>query len=109
MPDPARSREPEADDETNGPLRTPVSWETLRSSPGGRSAASGTPSPARGFHSRSDAEPCVLASDLIVLAILCLGVSACDDKKAQNNAPTKPDSTKTEPQTDQSAPSPQKR
>jgi hypothetical protein len=46
---------------------------------------------------------------LVVLALLCLGVSACDDKQAQNNAPTKADSTKMEPQTDQSAPSPQKR
>jgi hypothetical protein len=46
---------------------------------------------------------------VVVLALLCLGVSACDDKQAQNNAPTKPDSTNMEPQTDQSAPSPQKR
>jgi hypothetical protein len=46
---------------------------------------------------------------VVVLALLCLGVSACDDKQAQNNAPTKPDSTKMEPQTDQSASSPQKR
>jgi hypothetical protein len=44
-----------------------------------------------------------------VLALLCVGLAACDDKQAQNNAPTKPDSTKMEPQTDQSAPSPQKR
>lgn len=50
-----------------------------------------------------------ITRSVVVAALLCLGVSACDDKQAQNNAPTKPDSTKMEPQTDQSAPSPQKR
>lgn len=46
----------------------------------------------------------------IALALLLLtGLTACDDKQAQNSTPTKPDSTKMEPQTDQSAPTPQKR
>ena len=43
-----------------------------------------------------------------VVGLLLVGLAACDDKQAQNNTPTKPDSTKMEPQTDQSAPSPQK-
>ncbi|MGU3464415.1 hypothetical protein ACLBXO_06135 [Methylobacterium sp. C33D] len=44
-----------------------------------------------------------------LVGLLLLGLAACDDKQAQNNAPTKPDSTKMEPQTDQSAPNTQKR
>jgi len=43
------------------------------------------------------------------LGLLIFGLAACDDKQAQNNAPTKPDPQKLEPQTDQSAPSDQKR
>jgi hypothetical protein len=120
MPDPARSREPEAADEMNGPLQAPVSWEMLRSSQGGRSATGSTPGhPLRirplSEVRRSGVEPdhrggvMPIKRSLVVLALLCLGVSACDDKQAQNNAPTKADSTKMEPQTDQSAPSPQKR
>jgi hypothetical protein len=46
---------------------------------------------------------------IAVLGLLLLGLAACDDKQAQNNTPTKADSTKMEPQTDQSAPSSQKR
>ncbi len=42
------------------------------------------------------------------LGLLICGLAACDDKQAQNNAPTTPDSQKLEPQTDQSAPSNQK-
>ncbi|WP_267421695.1 hypothetical protein [Methylobacterium sp. GC_Met_2] len=42
------------------------------------------------------------------LGLLICGLAACDDKPAQNNAPTKPDSKKLEPQTDQSAPNTQK-
>lgn len=41
---------------------------------------------------------------LALIALLALGVASCDDKKAENNTPTKADSTKMEPQTDQSAP-----
>lgn len=46
---------------------------------------------------------------IALAALLLLGLAACDDKQAQNNTPTKPDSTKMEPQTDQSAPNTQKR
>jgi hypothetical protein len=46
---------------------------------------------------------------IAMLGLLCVGLAACDDKQAQNNTPTKPDSTKMEPQTDQSAPDTQKR
>ncbi|MCJ2085296.1 hypothetical protein MKK88_04705 [Methylobacterium sp. E-005] len=45
---------------------------------------------------------------IIGLGLLVVGLAACDDKQAQNNTPTKPDTQKMEPQTDQSAPSPQK-
>lgn len=45
---------------------------------------------------------------IVCLGLLGLGLAACDDKQAQNNTPTKPDTQKLEPQTDQSAPSPQK-
>ena len=45
----------------------------------------------------------------VVLAVLGVGLAACDDKQAQNNTATKPDSTKMEPQTDQSATHTQKR
>ncbi|MEL6060008.1 MULTISPECIES: hypothetical protein [unclassified Methylobacterium] len=48
-------------------------------------------------------------SRIVCLGLLVLGLAACDDKQAQNNTPTKPDTQKLEPQTDQSAPSPQKR
>ncbi|MET0368313.1 MAG: hypothetical protein ABW058_09110 [Methylobacterium sp.] len=41
---------------------------------------------------------------LALVALLACGLVACDDKKAQNNTPTKADTTKMEPQTDQSAP-----
>ena len=46
---------------------------------------------------------------IALLGLLLLGLASCDDKQAQNNAPTKPDSSKMEPQTDQSAPPAQKR
>jgi hypothetical protein len=46
---------------------------------------------------------------VVCLGLLVCGLAACDDKQAQNNAPTKPDSQKLEPQTDQSAPNNQKR
>ena len=42
------------------------------------------------------------------LGLLVLGLAACDDKQAQNNTPTKADTQKLEPQTDQSAPGNQK-
>ncbi len=42
------------------------------------------------------------------LGLLMLGLAACDNKQAQNTTPTKPDSSKMEPQTEQSAPSGQK-
>lgn len=42
------------------------------------------------------------------LGLLVLGLAACDDKQAQNNTPTKTDTQKLEPQTDQSAPTTQK-
>ena len=45
---------------------------------------------------------------IVVLGLMLVGLAACDDKQAQNNTPTKPDSTKMEPQTDQAAPTPQK-
>lgn len=45
---------------------------------------------------------------LALVALLACGVGGCDDKKAQNNTPTKADTTKMEPQTDQSAPPSQK-
>ncbi|SDA14414.1 hypothetical protein SAMN02799622_01115 [Methylobacterium sp. UNC378MF] len=48
-------------------------------------------------------------SRLVLAALLLLGIASCDDEQAQNNAPTKPDSTKMEPQTEQSAPDAQKR
>lgn len=41
---------------------------------------------------------------LALIALLAVGVAGCDDKKAENNTPTKADSSKMEPQTDQSAP-----
>lgn len=41
------------------------------------------------------------------LTLLALGLTACEDKQAQNNTPTKPTTTQTEPQTDQSAPASQ--
>ncbi|MDP4021473.1 hypothetical protein Q8W71_02465 [Methylobacterium sp. NEAU 140] len=41
---------------------------------------------------------------LALLGLLTLGLAACDDKKAENNTPTKPSATQTEPQTDQAAP-----
>ncbi|WCS25504.1 hypothetical protein LOK46_01285 [Methylobacterium sp. NMS14P] len=50
-----------------------------------------------------------VGSRIALAGLLLLGLAACDDKQAQNNAPTKPDSTKMEPQTDQSAPNTQKR
>ena len=43
-----------------------------------------------------------------LLVLLALGLAGCDDKQAQNNTPTKSDSSKMEPQTDQSAPASQK-
>jgi hypothetical protein len=43
-----------------------------------------------------------------ILGLLLLELGACDNKQAQNNTPTKPDSSKMEPQTNQSAPSGQK-
>ncbi|MGH1575189.1 hypothetical protein ACRAWG_36755 [Methylobacterium sp. P31] len=46
---------------------------------------------------------------IAIVGLLLLGLAACDNKQAQNNAPTKPDASKTEPQTDQSAPGVQKR
>jgi hypothetical protein len=46
---------------------------------------------------------------IAIVGLLLVGLAACDDKQAQNNAPTKPDATKMEPQTDQSAPSDQKK
>ncbi len=46
---------------------------------------------------------------IALLGLLLVGLAACDDKQAQNNAPTKPDSTKMEPQTDQAAPVDRKR
>jgi hypothetical protein len=46
---------------------------------------------------------------IVVLAVLGVGLAACDDKQAQNNTATKPDSAKMEPQTDQSGPTTQKR
>jgi type IV pilus biogenesis protein CpaD/CtpE len=49
-----------------------------------------------------------LKRSIVLLGAMVLGLAACDDKKAQNNTPTKPDSTKMEPQTDLSAPAPQK-
>ena len=45
---------------------------------------------------------------LALIALLAVGVAGCDDKKAENNTPTKADSSKLEPQTDQSAPASQK-
>ena len=45
---------------------------------------------------------------LVLAALLAVGVAGCDDKKADTNTPTKPDSSKLEPQTDQSAPPSQK-
>ncbi|WP_191991876.1 hypothetical protein [Methylobacterium mesophilicum] len=46
---------------------------------------------------------------IALLGLLMVGLAACDDKQAQTNTPTKPDATKLEPQTDQSAPNNQKR
>ncbi len=46
---------------------------------------------------------------LALIALLAVGMAGCSDKKAENNTPTKPDATKMEPQTDQSAPPSQKR
>ena len=43
------------------------------------------------------------------LGLVIFGLAACDDKQAQNSTPTKPDAQKLEPQTDQTAPSEQKR
>ncbi|AIQ88001.1 hypothetical protein PQI07_03045 [Methylobacterium sp. 092160098-2] len=48
-------------------------------------------------------------SRLSLVGFMLIGLAACDDKQAQNNTPTKPDTTKMEPQTDQSAPNPPKR
>lgn len=48
-------------------------------------------------------------SRLSLLGFMLIGLAACDDKQAQNNTPTKPDATKMEPQTDQSAPNPPQR
>ena len=45
---------------------------------------------------------------LALIGLLALGLTACDDKQAQNNTPTKPTSGQMEPQTDQSAPATQK-
>jgi hypothetical protein len=45
---------------------------------------------------------------LALVALLTVGLAGCDDKKAENNTPTKADATKLEPQTDQSAPPSQK-
>ncbi|SFM09736.1 hypothetical protein [Methylobacterium pseudosasicola] len=45
---------------------------------------------------------------LVLIALLATGMAGCDDKKAENNTPTKADSSKMEPQTDQSAPPSQK-
>ncbi|CAA2156316.1 hypothetical protein MBRA_01905 [Methylobacterium brachiatum] len=45
---------------------------------------------------------------LALIALLAIGVTGCDDKKAENNTPTKADSSKMEPQTDQAAPPSQK-
>ncbi len=45
---------------------------------------------------------------LALIALLAVGIAGCSDKKAENNTPTKPDATKMEPQTDQSAPPSQK-
>jgi hypothetical protein len=44
----------------------------------------------------------------VFLGLVLLGLAACGDKQAQNNAPTKPDAAKSEPPTDQSAPGAQK-
>ena len=46
---------------------------------------------------------------IALLGLMLVALAACDDKQAQNNTPTKPDSTKMEPQTDQAAPNSQKR
>lgn len=46
---------------------------------------------------------------IVVLVVLGVGLAAWDDKQAQNNTSAKPDSTKMEPQTDQSGPTTQKR
>jgi len=36
-----------------------------------------------------------------VLRLLMVGLAACDDKQGQTNTPTKPDSARLEPQSDQ--------
>lgn len=46
---------------------------------------------------------------IALAGLLLLSLACCDDKQAQNSTPTKPDTTKMEPQTDQSAPNTQKR
>lgn len=48
------------------------------------------------------------AKSLALLALLSLGLVGCNDKKAESTTPTKADTTKLEPQTDQSAPPSQK-
>lgn len=50
-----------------------------------------------------------VSTRILRAGLLLLGLAACDDKQAQSNTPTKPDATKMEPQTDQSAPDTQKR
>ena len=45
---------------------------------------------------------------LALIALLALGLAACNDKKAESTTPTKPDATKLEPQTDQAPPANQK-
>lgn len=42
-----------------------------------------------------------VGSRIALPGLLLLGLAACDDKQAQNNAPTKPDAAKTGPRTDQ--------
>lgn len=38
---------------------------------------------------------------LALVALVAVALAGCSEKKAENNTPTKADSTKTEPQTDQ--------
>jgi hypothetical protein len=41
---------------------------------------------------------------LALIALLAVALAGCNDRKAESTTPTKPDSTKLEPQTDQSPP-----
>jgi PBP1b-binding outer membrane lipoprotein LpoB len=41
---------------------------------------------------------------IALIALVAVALAGCSEKKAENNTPTKPDSTKMEPQTDQSVP-----